>query len=46
MAQKIRERINKWDCIKFESFCTAKETITGLKRQPAEWEKIFAQLFF
>jgi hypothetical protein len=41
MAQQLRERINKWDCIKLESFCTVKETVTGLKRQPTEWEKSF-----
>jgi hypothetical protein len=41
MAKQLRERINKWDCIKLKSFCTAKEIVTRLKRLPTEWEKIF-----
>jgi hypothetical protein len=46
MAQQLRERIDKWDCIKLKSFCTAKETVTRMKRQPTEWEKIFASELF
>ena len=39
---EIKEKINKWDLIKIESFCTTKETISEVKRQPSEWEKIIA----
>jgi hypothetical protein len=41
-AQQLRERMEKWDFIKLKSFCTTKEMVSNLKRQPTEWEKIFA----
>jgi uncharacterized UPF0160 family protein len=42
IAQQLRERIDKWDCMKLERFFAVKEIVTKLKRQPTEWEYIFA----
>ena len=41
-ARETKEKMNLWDFIKKRTFCTAKETVKKTKRQPTEWEKVFA----
>ena len=42
MEIKTKPKINKWDLIKLKIFCTTKKTLSKVKRQPSEWEKIIA----
>ena len=41
-AMEIKTKVNKWDPIKLKNFCTTMETISKVKRQTSEWEKIIA----
>ena len=44
-AREIKERIKKWDFIKIKCFCTAKENIIKMKREPTIWENIICQQY-
>jgi hypothetical protein len=44
MACAVRSRIDKWDLIKLQSFCKAKDTVNKTKRPPTDWKRIFTYL--
>jgi hypothetical protein len=41
IAYALRSSIDKWDFIKLQSLCKAKDTVNRTKQQPTDWEKIF-----
>ena len=41
IAYALKSRIDKWDLVKLQSFCKAKDTVKRTKRQPSNWERIF-----
>ena len=43
-ARETKAIMNYWDFIKIRSFCTAKQTVDKTKRQPTEWERVFANV--